>query len=84
EVTNLDELNQAIAATADIVLLDNFSGEDIDIAVSIARGKVAIEVSGNIDRNSIVAIDKTGVDFISVGSITKHNKAIDLSLQVQL
>ncbi|RFP39862.1 carboxylating nicotinate-nucleotide diphosphorylase, partial [Klebsiella oxytoca] len=45
EVTNLDELNQAIAAKADIVMLDNFSGEDIDIAVSIARGKVALEVS---------------------------------------
>ncbi|WP_234364468.1 nicotinate-nucleotide diphosphorylase, partial [Francisella tularensis] len=84
EVTNLDELNQAIAAKADIVMLDNFSGEDIDIAVSIARGKVALEVSGNIDRNSIVAIAKTGVDFISVGAITKHIKAIDLSLQVQL
>ncbi|APC91676.1 MULTISPECIES: carboxylating nicotinate-nucleotide diphosphorylase [Francisella] len=84
EVTNLDELNQAVAAGADIVMLDNFSNADIDTAVRLTKNKVALEVSGNIDSKSIVAMAKTGVDFISVGAITKHIKAIDLSLQVQL
>lgn len=65
-------------------MLDNFSSADIDTAVSVARGKVALEVSGDIDSKSIIAIAKTDVDFISVGIITKHIKAIDLSLQIQL
>ncbi|AEI36408.1 MULTISPECIES: carboxylating nicotinate-nucleotide diphosphorylase [Francisella] len=84
EVTNLDELNQAIQAGANIIMLDNFSIEDINKAVEIAKGKVALEVSGNIDSNSIVKMAQTGVDFISVGAITKHITAIDLSMQVQL
>ncbi|AJI53566.1 carboxylating nicotinate-nucleotide diphosphorylase [Francisella philomiragia] len=84
EVTNLDELNQAILAGANIIMLDNFSIEDINKAVETAKGKAALEVSGNIDSNSIVEIAKTGVDFISVGAITKHITAIDLSMQVQL
>lgn len=84
EVTNLDELNQAIRAGANIIMLDNFSIEDINKAVEIAKDKVVLEVSGNIDSNSIVEIAKMGVDFISVGAITKHITAIDLSMQVQL
>ncbi|MBK2267397.1 carboxylating nicotinate-nucleotide diphosphorylase [Francisella philomiragia] len=84
EVTNLDELNQSIQAGANIIMLDNFSIEDINKAVEIAKDKVALEVSGNIDSNSIVKIAQTGVDFISVGAITKHITAIDLSMQVQL
>ncbi|API86954.1 carboxylating nicotinate-nucleotide diphosphorylase [Francisella uliginis] len=84
EVTNLDELNQAINAGADIIMLDNFSVEDIKKAVSLAKDKVALEVSGNIDSNTIVEMAKTGVDFISVGAITKHINAIDLSMQVQI
>ncbi|MEY8716552.1 carboxylating nicotinate-nucleotide diphosphorylase [Francisella philomiragia] len=84
EVTNLDELNQAIQAGANIIMLDNFSIEDINKAVEIAKDKVALEVSGNIDSNSIVKMAQTGVDFISVGAITKHITAIDLSMQVQL
>lgn len=84
EVTNLDELKQAIDAGADIVMLDNFSLEDIYTAVDIAKDKLALEVSGNIDADSIVEMAKTGVDFISVGAITKHIKAIDLSMQVQI
>ena len=84
EVTNLDELNQAINAGADIIMLDNFSVEDIKKAVSLAKDKVALEVSGNINSNTIVEMAKTGVDFISVGAITKHINAIDLSMQVQI
>lgn len=84
EVTSLDELNQAINAGADIAMLDNFSLEDIYTAVDLAKDKVALEVSGNIDSNSILEMAKTGVDFISVGALTKHIKAIDLSMQVQI
>lgn len=84
EVANLDELKQAVSAGADIVMLDNFSLEDIYMAVDMAKDKVALEVSGNIDADSIVEMAKTGVDFISVGAITKHIKAIDLSMQVQI
>lgn len=84
EVTNLDELSQAINAGADIIMLDNFSVEDIKKAVSLAKDKVALEISGNIDSNTIVEMAKTGVDFISVGAITKHINAIDLSMQVQI
>ncbi|MED7819704.1 MULTISPECIES: carboxylating nicotinate-nucleotide diphosphorylase [unclassified Francisella] len=84
EVTSLDELNQAINAGADIAMLDNFPIEDIYTAVGLAKDKVALEVSGNIDSNSILEMAKTGVDFISVGALTKHIKAIDLSMQVQI
>lgn len=84
EVTNLDELDQAINAGANIVMLDNFSLKDIYKAVDLAKGKIALEVSGNIDADSIVEMAKTGVGFISSGAITKHIKAIDLSMQVQI
>jgi nicotinate-nucleotide pyrophosphorylase (carboxylating) len=84
EVTSLNELSQAINAGADITMLDNFSIEDIYKAVDLAKDKVALEVSGNIDSGTIVEIAKTGVDFISVGAITKHINAIDLSMQVQI
>ncbi|MED7788252.1 carboxylating nicotinate-nucleotide diphosphorylase [Francisella sp. 19X1-34] len=84
EVTSLDELNQAINARADITMLDNFSVKDIYTAVELAKDKVALEVSGNIDSDTIVEMAKTGVDFISVGAITKHINAVDLSMQVQI
>ena len=84
EVTNLDELNQAINASADIVMLDNFTIEDTKKAVEVAKGKLLLEVSGNVDETTIIAIAKTGVDFVSVGAITKHIKAIDLSMQIKI
>ena len=84
EVTNLDELSQAINANVDIVMLDNFTIEDTKKAVEIARGKLMLEVSGNVDETTIIAIANTGVDFVSVGAITKHIKAIDLSMQIKI
>lgn len=84
EVTNLNELNQAIEAKADIVMLDNFSIQDILEAVKIAKSKLLLEVSGNINENTIVDVAQTGVDFVSVGAITKSVKAIDLSMQVAI
>lgn len=84
EVTNLNELTQAIDAKADIVMLDNFTIADTYKAVEVAKGKLLLEVSGNVNEETIVEIAKTGVDFVSVGAITKSIEAIDLSMQVTL
>lgn len=82
EVESLDELSQAIQAGADIVMLDNFSNEDKITAVSLNRGQVKLEASGDINDNSIIDVAETGVDYISVGAITKHIKATDFSLLI--
>lgn len=82
EVENLDELKQAIAAEADIIMLDNFCIEDVEKAVAINQGQCKLEVSGNVETDRLHEIAKTGVDFISSGAITKNIKAIDLSLRL--
>jgi nicotinate-nucleotide pyrophosphorylase (carboxylating) len=84
EVESLDELEQAIAAGADIALVDEFSLEDMTEAVAINRSAprpLQIEASGGVTLDTIRKIAETGVDFISVGSITKHIRAIDLSMR---
>ena len=82
EVETLPELAQAIAAGADIVMLDNFSTEQIQEAVSINNQQCKLEVSGNITEQRLADLAKTGVDFVSSGAITKHVKAVDLSLLI--
>ena len=84
EVESLDELQQAIAAGADRIMLDNFDFPAMREAVRIADGQVSLEVSGNVDLDTIGAIGATGVDFVSVGALTKHVQAIDLSLRLHL
>ena len=84
EVENLDELAQAIAAGADRIMIDNFDLPAMREAVRIADGRVPLEVSGNVDLAGIGAIGATGVDFVSVGALTKHVRAIDLSLRLAL
>jgi len=81
EVENLDELHQAIEANADRVLLDNFDIKTLKKAVKICKDKVITEASGNITIDNVHAVAKTGVDFISVGALTKDIKAIDLSMR---
>jgi len=81
EVESLDELEAAVAAGADRVLLDNFSLADTWSAVATAGGKVALEASGGIDETNITAIAEAGVDYISVGSITKKVVPLDLSMR---
>lgn len=85
EVENFDELNQALDAGVDRVLIDNFTLDDMRRAVSIARAhrnsKVEIEASGNMSLDGLRAVAETGVDFISVGSLTKHVRAVDLSMR---
>lgn len=82
EVERLDQLEEAIRAGADIVMLDNFTLSQVRAAVIQTGGRVKLEVSGNITLETIREIAKTGVDYISCGSITKHVKALDLSMRI--
>lgn len=84
EVETLDELDQALAAGVDRVLLDEFDAPALAEAVRRTAGRVPLEVSGSVDLERIRAIAETGVDFISVGALTKHVRAVDLSLRLQL
>ncbi len=84
EVENLTELEQALGAGADIVMLDNFSNEQIQQAVALNKGQCKLEVSGNITDERLASLAKLGVDYISSGALTKHVQAIDLSLRINL
>ncbi|WP_018983216.1 carboxylating nicotinate-nucleotide diphosphorylase [Salinimonas chungwhensis] len=84
EVENMDELQQALDAGADIIMLDNFTNEQIQRAVSLNQGKSKLEVSGNITDERLSSLATLGVDFISSGALTKHVQAIDLSLRVSM
>ncbi|WP_341326530.1 carboxylating nicotinate-nucleotide diphosphorylase [Methylotuvimicrobium sp. KM2] len=84
EVENLREFEQALAAAPDRIMLDNFSLQDLKTAVKLNGGRVGLEASGNIDLKSVKKIAETGVDFISIGALTKNIKAIDLSMRINL
>ncbi|OOG63885.1 nicotinate-nucleotide diphosphorylase (carboxylating) [Rhodanobacter sp. B04] len=84
EVENLDELAQAIDAGVDRIMLDNFGLPQMTEAVQFTAGRIPLEVSGNVDLHTIGEFARTGVDFISVGALTKHVRAIDLSLRLRL
>ena len=81
EVEDLSELDQALAAGADIVLLDNFDLPGLRAAVQRAAGRVRLEASGNVDLENVSAFAETGVDYVSAGSLTKHVRAVDLSMR---
>lgn len=81
EVENLDEVREALAAGADILLLDNFEPERMRAAVALNAGQAKLEASGGIGLDNLRQIAETGVDFISLGAITKHLRAIDLSMR---
>ncbi len=82
EVENLDELQQALKSGARSILLDNFTTEMMRSAVDLTAGKALLEASGGIDMRSVRAIAETGVDRISIGSLTKDIKATDYSLRI--
>ncbi|MFC4727885.1 carboxylating nicotinate-nucleotide diphosphorylase [Coralloluteibacterium thermophilus] len=82
EVENLDELREALAAGGDRILLDDFDLDDMRTAVALAGGRVPLEVSGSVTLEQVRAIAETGVDCISIGGLTKHVHAIDLSLKL--
>jgi len=81
EVETWDELNQALEAKADIVMLDNFSQQQMIDAVKHVAGRCKLEASGNITLENLSQVAQTGVDYISMGVLTKDVKAIDLSMR---
>jgi nicotinate-nucleotide pyrophosphorylase (carboxylating) len=82
EVENEAELEQALTAGADRIMLDNFTLEALRDAVSHTAGTAELEASGNVTDETLVAIAETGVDFISIGALTKHVRALDLSMRI--
>lgn len=82
EVENLDELEQALSAGAQSILLDNFSLDMMRAAVKMAAGRALLEASGGINLETVRAIAETGVDRISIGSLTKDVRATDYSLRI--
>lgn len=81
EVETLDELQDALAAGADIVMLDNFTLEMMSKAVALTQKRALLEVSGNVTAATLPQIAQTGVDYVSVGALTKHVCALDLSMR---
>lgn len=81
ETESLDELQQALEAAADIIMLDNYSLQDMRKAVEINQGRAALEASGGITLETLATIAETGVDYISVGALTKDVTALDLSMR---
>ncbi|WP_020158208.1 carboxylating nicotinate-nucleotide diphosphorylase [Methylobacter marinus] len=84
EVESMQELEQAISAKPDRIMLDNFTLEDMQAAVKLNVGAIELEASGNIDLNNIRSIAETGVDYISIGALTKNVRAVDLSMRIKL
>jgi nicotinate-nucleotide pyrophosphorylase (carboxylating) len=83
ETENLDELAQALAAGVDIVMLDEFSLDDMREAVRLTGGNAKLEASGGIDEGSLIPVAETGVNYISIGALTKDIRAIDLSMRLE-
>ena len=83
EVESIAELLEAIDAKADIAMIDNFSSDMTNQAVKIAKGEIKLEASGGIDQASIAEIAETGVDYISIGALTKEVSPIDLSMRFE-
>ncbi|AIZ31625.1 carboxylating nicotinate-nucleotide diphosphorylase [Pseudomonas parafulva] len=84
EVESLDELHQALAAGADIVMLDELSLDEMREAVRLNAGKAKLEASGGVNESTLRVIAETGVDYISIGAMTKDVKAVDLSMRLSL
>ena len=84
EVESLEQLKEALAAKPDRIMLDNFSLDDLHTAVQLNAGKIELEASGNINLTNIRTVAQTGVNFISIGALTKNIKAIDLSMRIDL
>lgn len=82
EVETLDELDQALAAGCERILLDDFALDEVREAVRRAAGRIPLEVSGSVSLQRVREIAETGVDCISIGALTKHVRAIDLSLKL--
>ena len=84
EVENFTELHLAMAAKVDRIMLDEFSDADLARAVADVAGRVELEVSGSVTLERLRAIAQTGVDYVSIGALTKHVRAVDLSMRVSV
>jgi len=84
EVESLEELRQALDAGADIVMLDELSLEDMREAVKLTAGRAKLDASGGINDSTLRTVAETGVDYISLGTLTKDVKAVDLSMRLAL
>jgi nicotinate-nucleotide pyrophosphorylase (carboxylating) len=84
EVENFSELREALAAGADRIMLDEFELHELSQAVTEVDGRVPLEVSGSVSLDRVRAIAETGVDFVSIGALTKHVRAVDLSMRIEL
>jgi nicotinate-nucleotide pyrophosphorylase (carboxylating) len=84
EVENFSELREALAAGADRIMLDEFELHELSQAVAEVDGRVPLEVSGSVGLDRVRAIAETGVDYVSIGALTKHVRAIDLSMRIEL
>jgi nicotinate-nucleotide pyrophosphorylase (carboxylating) len=82
EVEGMGELRQALAANCDRIMLDNFTLEQLREAVELTAGKIELEASGNVNQSTLLDIANTGVDYISIGALTKDCKALDLSMRL--
>ncbi len=82
ETENLDEVREALAAGADIIMLDDFPLPDVREAIALINGRAQVEISGNVTTETLPELARLGVDFISTGAITKHVRAIDLSMRI--
>ncbi|HKE47626.1 MAG TPA: carboxylating nicotinate-nucleotide diphosphorylase [Rhodanobacteraceae bacterium] len=84
EVENFTELREALAAGADRIMLDEFELHELGQAVAEVDGRVPLEVSGSVSIDRVRAIAETGVDYVSIGALTKHVRAIDLSMRIEI
>lgn len=84
EVETMAQLEEALQAGANIIMLDNFTPDQMKQAVTFTAGKAQLEASGNITDETLLTFASTGVDFISIGALTKHCRAIDLSMRIDL
>ena len=84
EVESLLEFREAVEAKPDRIMLDNFSLDDMRSAVALSYGEIELEASGNITLKNIRAVAETGVDYISIGALTKNIRAIDLSMRINV
>lgn len=84
EVESLEELRQALDAGADIIMLDELSLDEMREAVALTQSRAKLEASGGVNESTLRAIAETGVDYISIGTLTKDVKAVDLSMRLNL
>ena len=83
EVESLEGLQEALAAGADIVMLDNMGVDQMREAMVIAKGKTVVEASGGINLETVRSVAETGVDLISIGGLTHSTQALDISLDLE-